>query len=140
MISDLRRKLISILRADTDATDAQLLEHARNVVANHDWYRSRYLRSWGPQEKPAAALRTVDVIVERDSTGRSDVPGVWTIDTLTFGEDGIEISASRQGSHDVLRIVKRPMDTVLVLAPLPERDGVELLAEELGARMAGEGS
>lgn len=39
MIPDLRRKLISILRADEGCTDAQLLEAARARMKAHDIYR-----------------------------------------------------------------------------------------------------
>lgn len=39
MIPDLRRKLVSILRADAACTDAQLLEAARARMKAHDTYR-----------------------------------------------------------------------------------------------------
>ena len=44
MIPDLRRKLISILGADEDCTDAQLIEHARAVRRERDTYRDLYER------------------------------------------------------------------------------------------------
>lgn len=44
MIPDLRRKLISILRADAACTDAQLLETARARMKAHDTYRDLHRR------------------------------------------------------------------------------------------------
>ena len=44
MIPDLRRKLVSILGADEACTDAQLIEHARNVRKQRDSYKDAYER------------------------------------------------------------------------------------------------
>lgn len=132
MIADLRRKLVSVLGADEDCTDHQLIEHARHIVKVNAALWELLSRSRTPVRKPWAAVGIGEYVVERESGN------LWTV-TGRFPGDGEDtdirftmVSPSGESRDWVMRRA----DEVTVFEPSPLANGAELLAAELGAAYA----
>lgn len=133
MIPDLRRRLISKLRAPEDCTDAQLIQHAAHVVIERDTYRDLLTRSRTAVRKPWAAVGIGDMVVERESTD------VWTVRRRDPGEDEIVFKmTSLMGESRTWTM--RPSDEVSVFECTPIAGAFEALEEALGARWKGVGA
>src|SRR6476659_1227063 len=76
VIADLRRKLVDILKADDQCTDAQLLERARYVMRVNATLWDLLSRSRTSVVKPWAAVGVGQYIVERPDGGSL---ALWTV-------------------------------------------------------------
>lgn len=135
MIPDLRRRLISKLRAPDDCTDAQLLEHAANLLAQRDTYRDLLTRSRTAVRKPWAAVGIGDMVVAKNGD-------VWTVHGRTPGEGedtDITFKVTSPGG-DAKTWAMRPSDEVNVFECSPIAGAFEALEEALGARWKGVGA
>lgn len=124
MIADLRRRLISKLRAPTDCTDAQLLEHAANVVIQRDTYRDLLARSRTAVRKPWAAVGIGDMVVAKNGD-------VWTVHGRDPGEDEITFKVTSP-SGDAKTWAMRPSDEVNVFECTPIAGAFEALEAAQG--------
>ena len=133
MIPDLRRRLVSKLRAPTDCTDAQLLEHAANLIAQRDTYRDLLTRSRTAVRKPWAAVGIGDMVVARNGD-------VWTVHGRDpqFGDEITFKVTSPAGDARTWAMV--PSDEVNVFECSPIAGAFEALEEALGARWKGVGA
>jgi hypothetical protein len=136
MIPDLRRRLVSKLRAAEDCTDAQLIEFVTNVITQRDTYRDLLTRSRTAVRKPWAAVGIGDMVLERDSAD------VWTVHGRTPGEgEDTDITFKvTSPSGDTRTWSLRPSDEVTVFECSPIAGAFEALEEALGARWKGVGA
>jgi hypothetical protein len=135
MIPDLRRRLISKLRAPENCTDAQLLEHAANVITQRDTYRDLLTRSRTAVRKPWAAVGIGDMVVAKSGD-------VWTVHGRTPGEgEDTDITFKvTSPSGESREWPMRPADEVTVFECSPIAGAFEALEEALGARWKGVGA
>lgn len=130
MIADLRRKLVSVLDADEDCTDHQLIEHARHIVKVNAALWELLSRSRTPVRKPWAAVGIGEYVVERESGD------LWTVHGRFPGKgkkgDKIEFHMTDPDGKGKEWTMHRDTE-VLVFEPSPLANGAELLAAELGA-------
>jgi hypothetical protein len=135
-INDLRRRLVSKLRAPEDCTDAQLIQHAAHVVIERDTYRDLLTRSRTAVRKPWAAVGIGDMVVERNTAD------VWTVHGRTPGEgEDTDITFKvTSPSGESREWPMRPADEVTVFECSPIAGAFEALEEALGARWKGVGA
>lgn len=129
MINDLRRRLVSKLRAPEDCTDAQLLEHAANVITQRDTYRDLLTRSRTAVRKPWAAVGIGDMVVAKNGD-------VWTVHGRDPGpSEGAEITFKVTSPSGESRTwPMRPSDEVNVFECLPIAGAFEALEAAQGFR------
>jgi hypothetical protein len=135
MIPDLRRRLISRLRAPEDCTDAQLIQYAAHVVIQRDTYRDLLTRSRTAVRKPWAAVGIGDMVVAKNGD-------VWTVHGRDPGSsEGAEITFKvTSPSGDSRTWAMRPSDEVNVFECSPIAGAFEALEAALGARWKGVGA
>ena len=133
-IPDLRAKLRSRLGLDTDASDRHILAEVKGLTTQVAALRNLLTRSRIAYDKTWGAVVKGDYICER-----GDSLVLWAVlGRVGETEDDITLAVlSPAGNRH--EFTKRRSDEVQVFSPSPlahERELVELLAVELGARLA----
>jgi hypothetical protein len=130
MIPDLRRKLLSILGADPDCTDAQLVERARYVRKSEATYKA--LHKMRPPHETTWGKVDIGEFVQAERGKDKDL-AVWMVCGVRPHEEEVEVLLFRlvgpERAEDSLWITKRRSDPATVLGPVPQGAGAAALAE-----------